>query len=705
MDQIFSKHEHEMANYALSSKRSLPDDSIERVSPPESTVPITRKKLSSLLQDDTGNSRQNQLKQPQSLSHVMDVADTSKEIEDDSDKGIDIPVKKSYGIFERTTRQTTRRTARLSGQTKSDEVISQGKLKSLLQKDPFRKKWQKPLVYPRVGKKKAEVNVEDRDRLRDDEFLNDNLIGFYMRFLQDHLERTNSEAAKHVYFFNSYFFATLTNKGAREINYSGVEKWTRNVDLFSYKYIVVPINQNAHWYVAIICNLPSLPLESASRVESPAIRAGDEERSNPAENEVQEIVESPEPEPIPASPEHPKDNTAKKAEDQSESPKSQATRASLASLSLDDFTNASNEADKLEDPASASEDWPDGEETNTSTPAKLSPPVQAEPVASTTAAKQLARQPKKKARGGHRLDPSQPTIITFDSLDLGRSPTIKLLRDYICQEAASKRGVEVNPTNIKGMRARAIPLQPNYSDCGLYLLAYTEKFVQNPDQFIAKLLQKEMDEHDDWPPLGSGLLRLRLRDFLDRLYEEQAQTKSDKGLMADQQPVSFLLGPPPPVQAVEDQNTVEIPYPNSSKVDNKSVDKEVHEKDDGLLNEESAEPNDSSGDTPQLVPTDSGPVRPPKDEPSRKPLAALPKPTASPGDSEVVEVPDSQEAPMASTEPKPRSRGEQKKPSKETDARLASRKSGRVEVQIRATPPPGTPKPARKSPRWQARKS
>lgn len=104
------------------------------------------------------------------------------------------------------------------------------------------------------------MNALDLERLAPHEFLNDNIIGFYIRFLEDHLQRCNAEVAKRVYFFNSYFFARLTNspRGRRSVNYEGVEKWTRSVDLFSYDYVVVPINEDAHWYLAIICNLPYL---------------------------------------------------------------------------------------------------------------------------------------------------------------------------------------------------------------------------------------------------------------------------------------------------------------------------------------------------------------------------------------------------------------------------------------------------------------
>ncbi len=32
-----------------------------------------------------------------------------------------------------------------------------------------------------------------------------------------------------------------------------VQKWTKNVDLFEKDFIVIPINEHAHWYMAIVC--------------------------------------------------------------------------------------------------------------------------------------------------------------------------------------------------------------------------------------------------------------------------------------------------------------------------------------------------------------------------------------------------------------------------------------------------------------------
>ncbi|KAJ5573757.1 uncharacterized protein N7459_008184 [Penicillium hispanicum] len=739
MDKAFSHHEHELSQYGNRPKRTFVDSSLVEPTPRPVANSSVRQKLSSSLQDSTGETSGNKRAKVNGTGEPssMDGPGGHKQ---DSDSAVEIPVKpfrkaKSPGRETRTTRRTTRLSS-------SRQDISPGlSRKTSPEDDDARSIWQKPLVYPPAGKKRAEVSVEDRDRLRADEFLNDNLIGFYMRFLQDHLERTNKEAAKKVYFFNSYFFATLSNtrRSGRGINYEGVEKWTRNVDLFTYDYVVVPINQNAHWYVAIICNLPSLPIGSAVPAEQFSAPVSDKELSNQPESEVQEILESPEPEQAPA-PVHdasPDADLETKQKQASESPTSQETRQGIASMTIEEGRKTQGEVDKekKKEPTSADE-WPDTEETPAAL--KLSPfrspkSAGAEERLSTVA--QPVGTTKKKGRSGPKLDPFQPTIITFDSLDLARSPTIKSLREYVCEEAASKRGVKINSGDIKGMRARQIPLQPNYSDCGLYLLAYVEKFIQNPDSFIKKSLRREMDAHTDWPALGSGLLRRRFRDFLDELYDEQAQTTEKQILMADKLPVSFLLGPSSSSSDVNDQTHAKPPrHTDSSRAEEEH---QEHVPDDrtALDSPDADELKEgSTPDEPRLMPTGSVAAPSSTDETSEQfaPTTKQPSPL---DDEEVIQVPDSQETLPSKSLPsesdiRPNRDGQRdigkyegassrtrsgKKAAKAADTDIVEvRDSGParpagsakeprveplVEIQVQATPPHSQPEGLRKSPR------
>ncbi|KAF7716429.1 Ubiquitin-like-specific protease [Penicillium ucsense] len=639
LENAFSIYNQDMRHRSNHSKPLVENQSRLQAlpSPASATGKIKGKKLSSMLEGSDSESdgqlpptdlaqEQHDMEKPEK---VTDSPSKKAQTPLKSDLGVEIPVKKFFTgkdtvpQTQRETRTSTRRTRAL---TTNDPHANSDKSDPTLKSDTFRKNWKEPLVYPKVGKKKEEVNVEDRDRLRENQLLNDNLIAFYIRFLQDHLERTRPDVAKRVYFFNSYFFATLTNKGAREINYDAVEKWTRNVDLFSYDYIIVPINQSAHWYLAIICNLPCLAQDIIGAPEpSPSHPKEAVSSGQPAQG-AKETPELPGPVAEKASlgPEEIKAIKSRKVD--SKSSPSENAMHSLESLAIEDQTKAISEG-----------------ELSTVLPASVDKALTSAQEQST--AKQTSKAPAKakKKRGGIKLDPRQTAIITFDSLDAPRSPTVKLLREYICREAASKRKMKIrHPTlEIKGMRAQNIPLQPNYSDCGLYLMAYLENFVRDPDRFVARILQREMTEEDDWPPLASGLLRLRMREFLDQLYQEQSSDERDC-LLADRQPISFLLGPP--ISDKSDAEDMPIPGRTAKPDADSGHESKAQEKLMGehQFSQREQEDEDISSDLPVLVPMAAVSVSKPI-ETARSGEAVHKKHHAAPDADDILEIPDSQE--------------------------------------------------------------
>lgn len=490
----------------------------KRLSSPDSTEagestkpePVKRQRLSATLQGEDEPLRginQPPRRVPLPVTQSVSAPKTPRS---GDDEGVSIPVK-TYQAS-RKERETRSKARRGLVDLIDDEPDS-------IPKSESGDRWSKPLVYPPVGKKKAEVNSYDLERLRDGEFLNDNLIGFYARFLEHYLERNKPEVSKRVYFFNSYFYATLTSpvKGKRGVNYQGVSKWTRNVDLFSHDYVVVPINESAHWYLAIICNLSTLK----KRSEVKEIESSQEEPE--AQQKVinqKEIPETPPPEKA-ATPE-------------------ETARDSLAAMKIDDVPNS-----KPRNGPNSEDEWPEMEENQASPPPVFHGDIPSESDA--------AKRKKFKSSGpAYSID--QPTIITFDSLNEPRQPAIKVLKQYLMEESI-KAKISFETKDIKGMTAKGIPLQPNYSDCGLYLLVYLEKFAQDPDEFVRKILRREMSLQIDWPPLKSGLLRRRLRDFLFKLHEEQ-DSGQDTELLVDAQPISYLLSPT--VQQAKKVQEVEV---------------------------------------------------------------------------------------------------------------------------------------------------
>ncbi|KAK1802392.1 hypothetical protein P4O66_022057 [Electrophorus voltai] len=105
------------------------------------------------------------------------------------------------------------------------------------------------------------VTTEDLECLRDGEFLNDVIIDFYLKYL--HLERADRGVADRVHIFSSFFYKQLTRKSNSSEEEAGgtaqyrrhrrVKNWTRHVDIFSKDYLFIPVNQEAHWYLVVIC--------------------------------------------------------------------------------------------------------------------------------------------------------------------------------------------------------------------------------------------------------------------------------------------------------------------------------------------------------------------------------------------------------------------------------------------------------------------
>lgn len=105
------------------------------------------------------------------------------------------------------------------------------------------------------------VTYGDIDRLAPGEFLNDNIIDFYLRyftffvlvlspyadnyrffrFLWRHLEPWQQE---HMYFFSSHFFTQLNGSDDSPLSrFSRVSRWTqKETNLFEKRFLFIPIN-------------------------------------------------------------------------------------------------------------------------------------------------------------------------------------------------------------------------------------------------------------------------------------------------------------------------------------------------------------------------------------------------------------------------------------------------------------------------------
>ncbi|KAH0559601.1 hypothetical protein GP486_003885 [Trichoglossum hirsutum] len=398
----------------------------------------------------------------------------------------------------------------------------------------------RPLVFPLNGPRKTTVDFGDLERLDEGEFLNDNIIAFYLRYLERDLEITHPAIAKRVYFFNTFFYERLTSRssGKRGINYEGVQKWTSKIDIFNFDYVVVPVNESAHWYVAIICNLPNISRALSQEEEmEDDLKVESSDRQN-------DFVQADEP----SSPHSSRQSPAADAIDLDYGVIEAGEQVARISLIQKEMAERARNLDSMCTPEISGignvedESWPAADENPPINLTDSIPSISPEQTENASPDGELNRarikaqcKPKKAKRklSLRKYNVDDPVIVTLDSLGLTHSLTARNLKEYLIEEGKSKRQLRILIEDISAMNSKEIPLQNNFCDCGIYLLIYIEKFLKDPRSFVNGILRREMDQKSDWPDINPSIKRDHLRNLLLHLYKEQNDTRrqesTDKG--------------------------------------------------------------------------------------------------------------------------------------------------------------------------------
>ncbi|EGY17694.1 sentrin-specific protease [Verticillium dahliae VdLs.17] len=345
----------------------------------------------------------------------------------------------------------------------------------------------KPLIYPASGKNRAQIIKDDIFRLEEHQCLNDNLIVFYLRYLQDQLETENAGWSERILFMNPWFYERLGQQKGRGVDYDAVKSWTAKIDLLSKDYIIVPVNEAAHWYLAIICHPGKLLPATVTDDKKTTVTNVDEEDM-----------------PQPESPIQSTSDPAVDVQDDSE------TDVRIVS------DIASGKSPKL--------------------------------FKEITSGKE---QTRKLDGGGKRpAEPGDARIITLDSMGNTHSRTCTNLKDYLVQEIKHKRQIDVETPPRFGWTARGIPEQSDFSSCGIYLLAYVERFLKQPDQVISDIVYKK---DLGWSDIDPVAMRGNIRELIIRLRQEQ-NVQRDKEKQAKQDAKALKLA----------QKKMDIPAVDSS---------------------------------------------------------------------------------------------------------------------------------------------
>ncbi|XP_029318790.1 sentrin-specific protease 6 isoform X2 [Cottoperca gobio] len=347
----------------------------------------------------------------------------------------------------------------------------------------------KLMVYPPPPAKGGiSVTNEDLHCLHDGEFLNDVIIDFYLKYLV--LEKLKKDDAQRIHVFSSFFYKRLnqrerrnapdtTNLPIHKRKHNRVKTWTRHVDLFQKDFIFVPINESAHWYLAVIC-FPGLkgPLYEQNPLNHAACPAAEPPSEENPPDHCRPL--SPDRDGLDGSSVSPRVPEAS-TKGQTEGPAAKESAASteggpepsapadaepqytseLHRISVsygsakgdDDTFNFSDDQSSCQD--ECSEDGTLPEDTVSSDASALA--------SSLNFCK-------------------QPCILIMDSLrGPARSTVVKTLREYLEVEWEVRKGTQrcFGKDVMKGSSPR-VPQQDNFSDCGVYILQYVESFFENP---------------------------------------------------------------------------------------------------------------------------------------------------------------------------------------------------------------------------------
>ncbi|XP_066109961.1 sentrin-specific protease 6 isoform X3 [Saccopteryx bilineata] len=436
---------------------------------------------------------------------------------------------------------------------------------------------EKLIVYPPPPAKGGiSVTNEDLHCLSEGEFLNDVIIDFYLKYLV--LEKLKKEDADRIHVFSSFFYKRLnqrerrnlhetTNLSIQQKRHGRVKTWTRHVDIFEKDFIFVPLNEAAHWFLAVVC-FPGLEkpkyepnphyhentaMQKCSTVEDSCI-------SSPSASEMDSCSQNSSAKPVikkMLNKKHCVAVTDSSAEQEESDPRYRRNICSVkSSLKKINHTASENEESNKGESAcqkvvdrTKSENGLQTEYLNsmhhTDGLSKIRLNYSDESIEGKMLEDELidfsedqdnqddssddgflADDNCNSEIGQWHLKPTickQPCILLMDSLrGPSRSNVVKILREYLEVEWEVKKGSKRSFSKevMKGSNPK-VPQQNNFSDCGVYVLQYVESFFENP----ILNFDLPMNLANWFPPPRMKTKREEIRNIILKLQEEQNKEK------------------------------------------------------------------------------------------------------------------------------------------------------------------------------------
>ncbi|XP_066991207.2 uncharacterized protein [Anabrus simplex] len=327
------------------------------------------------------------------------------------------------------------------------------------------------MVYPPPPAKGGiPINTEDYACLGEDQFLNDVIIDFYLKYLTLSVLSERDQARTHV--FSSFFYKRLTTRPAKstrrshpveddpklspaEKRHSRVKGWTKNVNLFEKDFIIIPINEHCHWFLAIIC-FPGMIGCVRMSDNAPVVEPAKKTKMSPKKVIEADVLGKP----IVIG----------------------STTITPLKISTDTITLEAGEEGSDRDEAEGDDEDMDGTSEEEDNSVQTSQPTSPFELFTELPQDQSSKCEPKVKNVKSREPIRQPCILIFDSLaGASRTRVVATLRDYLRIEYKVKEGKErdFSKDTIKGASPK-VPQQTNFTDCGLYLLQYVESFFKDP---------------------------------------------------------------------------------------------------------------------------------------------------------------------------------------------------------------------------------
>ncbi|XP_006897031.1 PREDICTED: sentrin-specific protease 6 [Elephantulus edwardii] len=437
---------------------------------------------------------------------------------------------------------------------------------------------EKLIVYPPPPAKGGiSVTNEDLHCLNEGEFLNDVIIDFYLKYLV--LEKLKKEDADRIHIFSSFFYKRLnqrerrnlhetTNLSIQQKRHGRVKTWTRHVDIFEKDFIFVPLNEAAHWFLAVVC-FPGLEKpkyepnphyrENTIMQKCPAVE--DSCISSPSADEMDSSSQSTSAKPVIKKMLNKKHCIAVIDSNALQEESDPRYRKNICNVkcSLKKLNHTANENEDSNKGESACQKVVDRTRSENGSPHEyLSSLHHTDGLSkirlnygdeSSEGGKMLedelidfsedqdnqddssddgflADDNCNSEIGQWHLKPTickQPCILLMDSLrGPSRSNVVKILREYLEVEWEVKKGSKRSFSKdvMKGSNPK-VPQQNNFSDCGVYVLQYVESFFENP------ILNFELPMNlANWfPPPRMRTKREEIQNIILKLQEDQCKEK------------------------------------------------------------------------------------------------------------------------------------------------------------------------------------